>query len=307
MRRTALLALACAVAFACGTGPRDAAAPTAAAGAPSPAPQPATRIVSLVPSITETLFAIGAGSQVVGVSSFDKFPPEVEQLPRVGALLDPDTERILGLRPDLVAVYGSQTELEARMQAVGIRAYAYRHGGGIETELETILELGAATGHAGEARRLVAEVRSAIDGVRMRVAGRTRPRTLLVIGRQPGTLQAMYASGGVGFLHELLEAAGGRNVYADVAREAVQPTHEGLLAAAPDVVIEIAADARSADAQAQDRALWTPLGTIPAVRTGRLHFVSGAYLVVPGPRMSLAVQALARLLHPELDWPEAPK
>jgi hypothetical protein len=72
--------------------------------------------VSLVPAVTEMLFAVGAGTQVVGVSSYDHFPPEVEKLPKVGALIDPDTERILSLRPDLVVVYGSQTDTEARFK-----------------------------------------------------------------------------------------------------------------------------------------------------------------------------------------------
>jgi iron complex transport system substrate-binding protein len=79
----------------------------------TPAPGKAQRIVSLVPAVTEMLFAIGAGPQVVGVSSYDHFPAEVEALPKVGALVDPDTERILSLRPDLVVVYGSQSDVDA--------------------------------------------------------------------------------------------------------------------------------------------------------------------------------------------------
>ena len=90
------------------------------------------RIVSLVPAITEMFFAIGAGPQVVGVGSFDQFPTEVSKLPRLGALLDPDTERILSLRPTLAAIYGSQTDLQAQLTRAGIRTYVYRHGG-IET------------------------------------------------------------------------------------------------------------------------------------------------------------------------------
>ena len=78
------------------------------------------RIVSLIPAVTEILFAIGAGPQVVGVGSFDTFPPEVSKLPRVGALLDPDTERILSLRPTLVVTYGSQTELQTQLARAGI-------------------------------------------------------------------------------------------------------------------------------------------------------------------------------------------
>jgi ABC-type Fe3+-hydroxamate transport system substrate-binding protein len=91
-----------------------------AALTPGRATDPPQRIVSLVPSVTETLFAIGAGPQVVGVSSYDREPPEVSKLPRVGALIDPNVERILSLRPDLVVVYASQADLREQMRRAGI-------------------------------------------------------------------------------------------------------------------------------------------------------------------------------------------
>ena len=206
------------------------------------APAKAQRIVSLVPAVTEMLFAIGAGPQVVGVSSYDHFPPEVETLPKVGALLDPDTERILSLRPDLVVVYGSQTDLEARFDKAGIQTFNYRHGvtDAILGTFDTITALGAATGHEAQARELVVRMTT---GARRRCGsaspGFARPRTLLVIGRQPGTLQGIYAAGGSGFLNEMLEIAGGQNVFEDVKRESVQPSSETLLRRAPDVMLEL--------------------------------------------------------------------
>ena len=85
-------------------------------GFPLPGSQASPRrIISLIPAVTEMLFAMGSGNQVVGVSSFDKYPPEVASRQKVGALLDPDIERILALKPDLVVVYGTQQELIARL------------------------------------------------------------------------------------------------------------------------------------------------------------------------------------------------
>jgi iron complex transport system substrate-binding protein len=140
--------------------------------------------VSLVPALTEMLFAVGAGPQVVGVSSYDEFPAEVKTLPKVGALLDPDTERVLALRPDLVIVYGSQSELQTQLERAGIHAFGYRHGG-VGTILGTIRDLGAATGHRPEADRLAASLQSRLDAVRAKVKDRPRPRVLLVFERQP--------------------------------------------------------------------------------------------------------------------------
>ena len=257
------------------------------------------RIVSLVPAITEMLFATGAGPQVVAVSSFDEFPAEVKSLPKVGALLDPDTERILSLRPDLVIVYGSQSDLQTQLDRAGIRTFSYRHGG-IETTLGTIRDLGSATGHRRESEALVSSLRARLDTVRARVKGRPQPRTVLVFERQPGTLRGIYVSGGAGFLNDMLELAGGRNVFADITRESVQPSIETLLARAPEVILEVRATGLIDKNQSADRDPWSVLSSIPAVRNGRINRMTGAYLVVPGPRLGMAVEAFARAIHPDV-------
>ena len=259
--------------------------------------QPASRIVSLVPAVTEILFAVGAGPQVVAVSSFDKFPPAVEKLTRVGALLNPDTERILSLRPNLVIVYGSQAELLAQFKQAGIPIFVYRHGGLSDT-LDSITAIGAATGHAAGAATVVAGLRARLDMLRRRVEGRARPRTLLVISREPGTLRGLYASGGIGFLHDLLELAGGSNVFDDVREESVQPSQETLLTRRPDVVVELHPRPEMADA-AEARRAWSPLVSVPAVRENSVHPLGGASLVTAGPRLGDAAEAIGRALHPE--------
>lgn len=257
------------------------------------------RIVSLVPAITEMLFATGAGPQVVAVSSFDEFPAEVKSLPKVGALLDPDTERILSLRPDLVIVYGSQSDLQTQLDRAGIRTFSYRHGG-IETTLGTIRDLGSATGHRRESEALVSSLRARLDAVRARVKGRPQPRTVLVFERQPGTLRGIYVSGGVGFLSDLLEIAGARNIFADISRESVQPSIETLLARAPEVILEVRATGLIDKNQSADRDPWSVLSSVPAVRNRRVNRMTGAYLVVPGPRLGMAVEAFARAIHPDV-------
>jgi iron complex transport system substrate-binding protein len=260
---------------------------------------PPTRIVSLVPALTEMLFALGAGPQVTAVSSYDEFPPEVKSLPRVGALLDPDMERILSLRPDLVIVYGSQTEVQAQLARTGIRVYNYRHAG-LAGVLNTIRDLGSAIGRSAEGTRLAGDIQAQLDRIRTRVQGRPKPRTLLVFERDPASLRGVFVSGGVGFLHDMLEIAGGVNVFTDVKREAVQPSVETMLSRAPDLILEVRATGLLAPTDASDsRRVWGALASIPAVRTGRIHILSGEYLVVPGPRVVQGTEAFARALHPE--------
>jgi iron complex transport system substrate-binding protein len=270
------------------------------AGSHDSAAFPARRIVSLVPSLTEILFAIGAGATVVGVDSFASYPPAITKLPRVGALIDPDVERILSLRPDLVTTYGSQTVLETQLARANIRSYSYRHGG-IDKVIASITDLGRLTGHQADANALVTQITHDLDALRSRVKGRRRPRTLLVIDRQPGTLRGVYVSGGVGFLHDMLTVAGGENVFADRPSESVQPSSEVLLSRAPEVIIEIRADGLiQPGAVSAERTVWSTLPAVPAVRSGRIYFLAGSHLVVPGPRLARGAEDFARVLHPDV-------
>jgi iron complex transport system substrate-binding protein len=256
------------------------------------------RIISLVPALTEMLFAIGAGPQVVAVSTYDVEPPEVRALPTVGALVDPDTERIIALRPDLVLTYGSQTDLHAQLEAAGIAFFDYRHGG-LDHIMTTMRALGARTGHVAQANAAARALQDRIDAVTKRVAGRPRPRTLLVFGREPGTLRNIYASGGRGFLHDMLVAAGGDDVLNDIQREAAQLNTEMILARAPEVIIELSTANRLNDADL--KAIvdpWLALASVPAVKNRRVLVLTGSGTAVPGPRVADGVERMARLLHP---------
>jgi iron complex transport system substrate-binding protein len=253
------------------------------------------RIVSLVPSITETLFAIGAGPQVIAVSSVDKDPPEVAGLPKVGALIDPDVERILSLRPDLVITYRSQQDLTTQLRRADVPTFPFTHGGVAEA-LESMLAVGARVGHEAEAQALVVGIRRRLDAVRAASSGRPRPRVLLVFGREPGSLRGLYASGGLGFLHDLVQVAGGDNVFADVRRESVQATTELVIARRPDLIVEVRADHLDDAAIARETRAWAPLASVPAVRNGGIAWVTGTDLVIPGPRLATAAERLAKAI-----------
>ena len=262
-----------------------------------PAQRPG-RIVSLVPAVTEMLFAIGAGPQVIAVSSYDQDPPEVRTLPRVGALLDPDVERILSLKPDLVVTYGSQSDLKQQLARASIAVFDYRHAG-LADITQTIRRLGNATGHAARAEETATGIERALTRIRERTATGRRPRALLVFGRERGALRNIYASGGRGFLHDMLVAAGGVNVFADVDRESIQATTELVLARAPDVILEVrSADIGSPEEAAREARSWAPLASVPAVRDQRVVVLTGQGLTVPGPRVVDVVERMYQALHP---------
>ena len=261
--------------------------------------QPPSRIISLIPAVTEMLFVIGAGPQVVGVSSFDRYPPEVAKLQRVGALLDPDVERILALRPDLVAVYASQSDLRAQLERAKIPTYVYSHAG-LPDITATLREIGDRVGHSREATDVATAIEGRIAQVRKRVASLQPPRTLIVFDRETLGLRGIYASGGVGFIHDMVDAAGGANVFADVKQQAVQATTELILARRPEVILELRGDPVAPEIRAKEIAVWHALGSVPAVRNDRVYFIDQQMTVVPGPRVAEAVELIARTLHPEV-------
>jgi iron complex transport system substrate-binding protein len=244
------------------------------------------------------LFAIGAGSQVVAVSSFDTYPLEVRKLPRVGALLDPDVEKILSIRPDLVVLFATQTTVREQLERAHIPVYVYRDAG-LADVLTTLRDVGARVGHGTSAAALARRIETRIDAIRRQVAGQPRPRTLIVFDRENLVLRGIYASGGVGFIHDMVDAAGGENVFADVRRRAVQATTELVLARRPEVILELRADPLNPAARSREIAVWNTLSSLPAVRSARVYLIDQQKTVVPGPRVAEAVELIARTLHPE--------
>lgn len=256
-----------------------------------------SRIISLVPAVTEMLFAIGAGDQVAAVSSYDIYPPEVKMRPKVGALFDPDVERILTLKPDLVVVYGSQSELMSRLKGVSIPMFRYEHAG-LPDITATLRAIGDRVGRGQRARELASSIERDLDAIRRSVAGKPKPRTALLFGREPGSLRNIYASGGVGFMHDMLDVAGGIDVFADVKRQNLQATTEVLLTRAPEVIVEVHPSEGWTPARIdRERAVWRGLPSLPAVRTGRIHILADDRLNIPGPRVAQGVKVLAEAIH----------
>jgi iron complex transport system substrate-binding protein len=263
----------------------------------APAQTRPQRIVSLIPAITEMLFAVGAGDRVVGVGSFDTYPPEVERLPRVGALLDPDLERILSLRPDLVAVYGTQADLRKQLERAGVPIFVYSHAE-LTDVTRTLQELGERVGESARARALAVEIEQRLAAIRQRWSTLQRPKTLIVFGRESLALRGIYASGGYGFVHDMVAAAGGDNVFADLKRQAVQATTEQIIARRPEVILELRADPLPPGALTKELETWGQLASVPAVRQGRVHILTDPRTVIPGPRVAEGVELIASVLHP---------
>jgi iron complex transport system substrate-binding protein len=256
------------------------------------------RIVSLIPATTEMLFEMGAGNRIVGVGNYDKYPPEVERLERVGGLLDPNVERLLALKPDLVIVYDTQTDLKQQLERAHVPMFRYVHRA-LPDIMSTMRALGERVGAKSAADAAAARMEQQLAAIKARVAGRPRPKTLLVFGREQGSLRHVNASGGYGFLHDILELAGGADVLGDLKKQSVDMSTEMILTRAPEVIIELHYGTSLArERLAAERLVWNALASVPAVKNDRVHLLVGDEFVVPGPRIVVAAERFAQTLHP---------
>lgn len=264
------------------------------------APPPA-RIVSLAPSVTEVLFALGLGDRVVGVTSFCRYPAEAARLPQVGGYLDLNLEAIVGLDPDLVVLIQAHNAARARLEALGLPTLQVDQSdlGGI---LRSIEEIAARCGVAERGGELVAGIRGRLDAVEQRVAGLPRPRTLAVVGREAGSgaLATVWVAGTETFYDDVIRLAGGVNAAAPSPVAYPEVSREGLLHIDPDVIVDLLADLDergvAGEAAAAD---WQAFPTLRAVRSGRVHVLEHELTVVPGPRVAELVEQVAQVLHPE--------
>ncbi len=251
------------------------------------------RVISLAPSVTEMLFALGVGERVVGVTSYCDYPPEARTKERVGDVMRPSLERILALRPDLVIVStATQLELFARrLEQMGIPLYVV-DAERVEDVFRSLENLGEILEARAEAQRVVRALRARLEKVRAKVEGRPRPRVLMVVQRDP-----LIVPGRGAFMNDLVEKAGGRSITADAEREWAPYSVETVLARAPEVIILPSREPvtrRLTDVQ------WPELETTPALRNGRVYTLFNDLLMRPGPRLVAGVEELARVLHPEV-------
>jgi len=235
------------------------------------------RIVSLAPALTEDLFAIGAGADVVGVDAFSDRPPAARRVPRVGGMRDVNAEAIVALHPDVVIGIPWQAPSLADVARGGVRTEALRLDG-LDDDFRAIARLGALTGHRREASALVTSIRARLAAT-ARDARRTRTLTAFV------ALGGMGTAGAGSYVDTLLGLANLRNVAGDVHRPWVMLSPEVLLRAQPDVLVVPDTTPPFAG---------EPWNRLSAVRAGRIVRVTEDDLLRPGPRVADALDAIVR-------------
>lgn len=252
------------------------------------------RIVSTLPSATETLFALGLGNNVVGVSIYCNYPPVVLSLPKVGTYTKPDAEKIALLHPDLVVIPATASGLADRMSALNIRTVRVKIGSLLEI-YSMIDDIGAGAGVPDKAERLNNEIRSRLETVRAEGASHPGPTALLVVGRTPGLLSNLVVAGPSTYLSELLKIAGGSNVLVDSMISYPRISLETVVRLNPDVIFDLSTMGHASNQANQQNRLrqpWLSHRELAAVRTKNVFGLVSEALVTPGPRVVEAVEEI---------------
>ncbi len=258
-----------------------------------------SRILSMSPNVTECIFALGLGDRVVGVSDWTTYPPEARTRQSAGSAYDPNEETILAIDPDLVIVLGEHPKVARLCEREGYPLLRV-HMDGLATIYSGIAALGDGLGAKEEAAALADTIRWSMEGIERRVAGRPTPKVFLCLGREPGRLSSLSTVSHGALLSELLEVAGGENVFMDASTPYPTISKEALLERAADVVLEIRSGERLGEARRRQlRADWNAMPGLPAVRDGHIYFLTDDHLLIPGPRAVLAARRMAMALHPE--------
>ena len=247
-----------------------------------------------MPSATEMLYAFGLGDRVIAVGDYDQLPPGSENKPRIGGLLNPNVEKIIEYKPDLVITYGSQDNLRNRMQELGIRIYPFTHGSIAET-LDYMLKLGNTVGAEARAREIEQRIRNTFEEIRKHAPAR-HPKVLLVHNRGVGALGSFYSVGRNAFQNELIEIAGGVNIFSDVEKEVLEPSIEAVMQRGPEIIIETLPSGLPEGEAERRMADWNKLARVPAVVNKRIYIVGEDYMLVPGPRLDLAARKFAAVI-----------
>lgn len=251
------------------------------------------RIISYSPGATETLFAVGAGAQVVAVDKFANYPPEVASLPKL-EYSKPAPEPAVALNPDLIIMASRQEGQVAQFRALGLRVVLLNEPADLPGIYDHVVAVGRITGHAEKGVALAADMRRRVDAASARLAKVDKGPKIFFEVTADG-----YTAGPDSFIGSLLKLVKATNVAADAKTAFPQLSTEVIIAANPDVIL--LADGGANGGQSLETVRARPAwGNIAAVKAGRVHVIDSDVFTRPGPRVADAVEQLVKLLYPDL-------
>lgn len=260
------------------------------------------RIVSLAPSITESLFAVGLGDRVVGVTRYCAYPEAVADIDKVGGYVDPNLSAIVALDPTLVVMLDEHVETRKKLETLDFETLSVSQHG-VANILGTLNRLGKICHTTSKSDRVVADLKQRMARIAEAVKDRPRHSVMISIGRNMGSggIKDVFIAGDESYYQDLIRLAGGKNVYTGHVPFPII-SKEGILGLNPDIVIDMVPDSGERRWTYETvRQEWLSL-PINAVKNNRVHVFTAAHTVIPGPRFILTLEEMARALHPDIAW-----
>ena len=254
------------------------------------------RIISAAPSITEILFALGAGDQVVGVTTYCNYPEAAKSRPKIGGYTTPNVEAILALQPDQVFMVKNRSDVAQKLRSAGIDVVEVQPDNlaGIYGSIQRISEK---IGAAARGQSLIQSIERDLKDAGARTGTGPKPKVLFVVGRTPGSVLDLSVAGRGSYLNELIALAGGENVFADAAVPYPQVAIEEVIRRNPDVIIDMGHNEVFTAAQKDAvKQLWKKYSFLTAVKRDKVFPISADYFVTPGPRVVQAVRDIQEIL-----------
>jgi len=258
-----------------------------------------TRIVSLVPNLTEIAFAIGAGHQVVGVSDYCVYPPEAKTRPSVGGLINPSLEGVLKLRPDVVLLYRSQTDFAARLKTLNVHTELIQVDS-ISDLYAAIARMGGISGETTGASALDLKLKNGLKAVQKAAANRKSVSGIVIVSRDPAGLKSLYQASSRHFLGELFHLAGGTLA---VERGAAI-TREDVIRANPEIIIDLSISAIGTDPESatipkpvREIDSWSELVTVSAVKNRHVYQWTNPHATLLGPSIVTTAETFQEIIN----------
>ena len=264
------------------------------------------RIISLSPSITETLFALKLGEKVVGVTRFCNYPEETEEIMEVGGYLDLNYEAVVALKPDLVILLPEHEKAKSYLKELKIK-YLEVDNKTVSDILGTIKTIGDTCSAKNEATKLLTSIDATIAKIHETTKDLKNTTTLISIGRtlDATKLKDVYIAGLPTYFNELIEMAGGVNAFKNNKIAYPMISSEGLIHLNPQVIIELSAGLNTSNLTKEIiLKAWSSISSVEAVKNNRVVILSSDYISIPGPRFVLLLKDLVKSIHPEIDWSE---
>ena len=257
-------------------------------------PYPAKRIVSLAPSITEILFALGLDEQVAAVTNFCDYPETVLNKPRIGGFVNPDIEKIVSLKPDLIIGIrdGNRMDTVDRLNDFGLPAYLIDPKG-FDGVMQTIKNIGDVVGREKESRKMVKEMVKKTENIITLTQSLSRPKVFFQLGDAP-----MVTVGKGTLANDLIRLAGGRSISENEPTSYPVYSIETVLLKAPEIIIITSMDSKKNAPQLVKK--WESWKSIPAVRMSMIYVIDSNLVDRPTPRIVEGLEALVRIIHPEI-------